>query len=102
MKLTLLDWIIAIFLRCNLFCPCLICWQKNHPKILLNFFASGRNVPWWLAGLSMVATTFSSDTPNLVTDIVRRNGVAGNWGLVGICVNGHRHRLFLCAFMATL
>ena len=43
------------------------------------FFASGRAVPWWLAGLSMVATTFSSDTPNLVTDIVRRNGVAGNW-----------------------
>ncbi len=40
---------------------------------------SGRAVPWWLAGLSMVATTFSSDTPNLVTDIVRRNGVAGNW-----------------------
>jgi Na+/proline symporter len=40
---------------------------------------SGRSVPWWLAGLSMVATTFSSDTPNLVTDIVRRNGVAGNW-----------------------
>ena len=37
------------------------------------------SVPWWLAGLSMVATTFSSDTPNLVTDIVRRNGVAGNW-----------------------
>ena len=36
-------------------------------------------MPWWLAGLSMVATTFSSDTPNLVTDIVRRNGVAGNW-----------------------
>ena len=43
------------------------------------FFTSGRAVPWWLAGLSMVATTFSSDTPNLVTDIVRRNGVAGNW-----------------------
>ena len=40
---------------------------------------SGRSVPWWLAGFSMVATTFSSDTPNLVTDIVRRNGVAGNW-----------------------
>ena len=43
------------------------------------FFVSGRAVPWWLAGLSMVATTFSSDTPNLVTDIVRRTGVAGNW-----------------------
>ena len=39
----------------------------------------GRSVPWWLAGLSMVATTFSSDTPNLVTDIVRQQGVAGNW-----------------------
>ena len=43
------------------------------------FFLSGRNMPWWLLGVSMVATTFSSDTPNLVTDIVRQNGVAGNW-----------------------
>lgn len=43
------------------------------------FFLSGRNMPWWLLGLSMVATTFSTDTPNLVTDIVRTNGVAGNW-----------------------
>lgn len=43
------------------------------------FFLSGRGMPWWLLGFSMVATTFSTDTPNLVTDIVRRNGVAGNW-----------------------
>ncbi len=43
------------------------------------FFLSGRNMPWWLLGVSMVATTFSTDTPNLVTDIVRKNGVAGNW-----------------------
>ncbi|MEA2005399.1 MAG: sodium:solute symporter family protein, partial [Acidobacteriota bacterium] len=43
------------------------------------FFLSGRKMPWWLLGVSMVATTFSSDTPNLVTDIVRQNGVAGNW-----------------------
>ncbi len=43
------------------------------------FFASGRNVPWWLLGVSMVATTFSADTPNLVTDMVRQHGVAGNW-----------------------
>jgi Na+/proline symporter len=43
------------------------------------FFLSGRNMPWWLLGTSMVATTFSTDTPNLVTDIVRTNGVAGNW-----------------------
>ncbi len=43
------------------------------------FFLSGRNMPWWLLGISMVATTFSADTPNLVTDIVRKNGVSGNW-----------------------
>ena len=43
------------------------------------FFLAGRNMPWWLLGFSMVATTFSTDTPNLVTDIVRSNGVAGNW-----------------------
>lgn len=43
------------------------------------FFLSGRNMPWWLLGISMVATTFSADTPNLVSDIVRQNGVAGNW-----------------------
>ncbi|HQR33349.1 MAG TPA: Na+:solute symporter [Blastocatellia bacterium] len=52
---------------------------KKSGQSTSEFFASGRSVPWWLAGLSMVATTFSSDTPNLVTDIVRRNGVAGNW-----------------------
>jgi len=44
-----------------------------------DFFLSGREMPWWLLGVSMVATTFSADTPNLVTDIVRKNGVAGNW-----------------------
>ncbi|MEE2877051.1 MAG: sodium:solute symporter family protein [Candidatus Neomarinimicrobiota bacterium] len=43
------------------------------------FFAAGKQMPWWLLGVSMVATTFSTDTPNLVTDIVRRDGVAGNW-----------------------
>lgn len=43
------------------------------------FFLSGRSMPWWLLGVSMVATTFSTDTPNLVTDIVRNQGVAGNW-----------------------
>ena len=43
------------------------------------FFLSGRNMPWWLLGVSMVACTFSCDTPNLITEIVRMNGVAGNW-----------------------
>ena len=60
------------------FVPALF-FGKRAGKSTSEFFVSGRAVPWWLAGLSMVATTFSSDTPNLVTDIVRRNGVAGNW-----------------------
>ncbi len=53
--------------------------SRTAGKSASEFFLSGRNMPWWLLGISMVATTFSSDTPNLVTDIVRQNGVAGNW-----------------------
>ncbi|MBD3413113.1 MAG: Na+:solute symporter [Candidatus Aminicenantes bacterium] len=53
--------------------------SKRAGKSSTEFFLSGRNMPWWLLGVSMVATTFSSDTPNLVTDIVRQNGVSGNW-----------------------
>ena len=45
----------------------------------VEFFASGKNMPWWLLGISMVATTFSTDTPNLVSDMVRQHGVSGNW-----------------------
>lgn len=52
------------------------------------FFLSGRNLPWWLLGVSMVATTFSADTPNLVTDIVRKNGVAGNWAWWAFLLTG--------------
>ncbi|MBX3283586.1 MAG: Na+:solute symporter [Acidobacteria bacterium] len=78
MKVTLIDWIIAIVAVAICFVPALFV-SKRSSKNTSEFFASGRSVPWWLAGLSMVATTFSSDTPNLVTDIVRRNGVAGNW-----------------------
>ena len=52
---------------------------RTAGKNTSQYFLSGRNMPWWLLGLSMVATTFSTDTPNLVTDIVRTNGVAGNW-----------------------
>ncbi len=53
--------------------------SKKSGKSSTEFFLSGRTMPWWLLGLSMVATTFSTDTPNLVTDIVRTNGVSGNW-----------------------
>ncbi|MFT5736078.1 MAG: SSS family solute:Na+ symporter [Maribacter sp.] len=53
--------------------------SKKSGKSSSEFFLSGRTMPWWLLGLSMVATTFSTDTPNLVTDIVRTTGVSGNW-----------------------
>jgi len=52
---------------------------KSANKSSSEYFLSGRNMPWWLLGFSMVATTFSTDTPNLVTDIVRSSGVSGNW-----------------------
>ena len=78
MRLQLLDWLIVAGTLLVCFVPALF-FGRRAGKNTSEFFASGRAVPWWLAGLSMVATTFSSDTPNLVTDIVRRNGVAGNW-----------------------
>lgn len=53
--------------------------SRQSGKSSSEYFLSGRNMPWWLLGMSMVATTFSTDTPNLVTDLVRQNGVAGNW-----------------------
>src|SRR6185369_5250402 len=67
-----------------------------------DFFASGRSVPWWLAGLSMVATTFSSDTPNLVTDIVRTSGVAGNWVWWAFVLTGMATVFFNAIIMATV
>lgn len=78
MHLAFIDWIIVLVTLVICFLPALF-FGKRAGKSTTEFFASGRSVPWWLAGLSMVATTFSSDTPNLVTDIVRRQGVAGNW-----------------------
>src|SRR5580693_8314714 len=78
MQLHTLDWIIALFSVAICFIPALF-FGKRSGKSTAEFFASGRSVPWWLAGLSMVATTFSSDTPNLVANFVRTEGVAGNW-----------------------
>lgn len=78
MHLHVIDWVIVALSLGVCFIPALF-FGKRAGKSTAEFFVSGRSVPWWLAGLSMVATTFSSDTPNLVTDIVRRNGVAGNW-----------------------
>src|SRR5512146_1181126 len=78
MHLQAIDWLIVLGTLVLCFFPALF-FGRRAGKDTAEFFVSGRSVPWWLAGLSMVATTFSSDTPNLVTDIVRRTGVAGNW-----------------------
>ena len=78
MHLHLIDWVIIVASLLICFIPALFV-AKRAGKNTSEYFGAGRSVPWWLAGLSMVATTFSSDTPNLVTDIVRRQGVAGNW-----------------------
>jgi solute:Na+ symporter, SSS family len=78
MTLRPIDWIIAVASVLICFVPALF-FGKRSGKNTSEFFASGRSVPWWLAGISMVATTFSSDTPNLVTNFVRTQGVAGNW-----------------------
>ena len=76
--LTGLDWAIIIGSILICFVPALF-YGKKSSESTSEFFASGQSVPWWLAGLSMVATTFSSDTPNWVTEQVRKFGVAGNW-----------------------
>src|ERR1700723_2017953 len=78
MQLHLIDWVIVAITLLICFVPALFL-GKRASKNTAEFFASGRSVPWWLAGLSMVATTFSSDTPNWVTQQVRQYGVAGNW-----------------------
>lgn len=73
-----IDWaIVALFFIILLSIGYLSSRQAG--KSTTNFFLSGRNMPWWLLGVSMVATTFSADTPNLVTDMVRTGGVASNW-----------------------
>ncbi len=78
MILEFIDWVvIALFFVILLSIGYLSSRQAG--KSTANFFLSGRNMPWWLLGVSMVATTFSADTPNLVTDMVRTSGVAANW-----------------------
>jgi len=78
MNLSLLDWtVIAAYFLFNLGIG--IYYARRASGSTSEFFLSGRNVPWWLAGTSMVATTFAADTPLAVTGSVARNGIAGNW-----------------------
>jgi len=78
MRLGLLDWI-AIVLYFLISLGIGLYYRRKATRSVSDFFVSGRNVTWWLAGTSMVATTFAADTPLAVTGLVARNGIAGNW-----------------------
>ena len=87
MQLTTLDWtFIAAYFALALGVGL---WASKQAKTdAAGYFLAGRNMPWWLLGVSMVATTFSTDTPNLVTDLVRQKGVAGNWAWWAFLLTG--------------
>lgn len=87
MVLSTLDWlIIAGFFIVSLLIGVLA--SRGAGKGYSEYFLSGQSMPWWLLGISLVATTFSADTPNLVTDIVRNNGVSGNWAWWAFLLTG--------------
>jgi SSS family solute:Na+ symporter len=73
-----IDWIIIVTSIAVSFLPAIFFWRRASMSTS-EFFTSGRAAPWWLVGVSMVATTFSTDTPNLVTNMVRERGVSENW-----------------------
>ncbi|HEV2670693.1 MAG TPA: sodium:solute symporter family protein [Gemmatimonadales bacterium] len=78
MRLTFIDWlVIGAYFALNVGIG--FYYKARAGKSVSEFFLSGRNVPWWLAGTSMVATTFAADTPLVVTGLVAKNGIAGNW-----------------------
>lgn len=87
MQLSNIDWIIILlFFAVTLAIG--IWTSKKAGKNVKQYFLSGNDMPWWLLGISMVATTFSADTPNLVTDIVRNDGVSGNWAWWAFLLTG--------------
>lgn len=78
MHLVPLDWAIVVLSIVVSFIPAVV-MARRAGSSTAEFFTSGRAAPWWLIGVSMVATTFSTDTPNLVTNLIREKGVANNW-----------------------
>jgi len=87
LNLSTLDWLIILaFFGITMMIGFVA--SRKAGRSAEDFFLSGREMPWWLLGVSMVATTFSADTPNLVTDIVRKNGVSGNWVWWAFLVTG--------------
>jgi uncharacterized sodium:solute symporter family permease YidK len=101
MELTTLDWVIvaayfALALGIGLWA------SRDAGKSAKSFFLAGRNMPWWLLGISMVATTFSTDTPNLVTGLVRETRRKWKLGVVGVFTHRDAHRICLCQIVASI
>src|SRR6201992_4530524 len=87
MQLTIVDWIVvAVSFALNLAIG--FYSMRRASGNVSEFFLSGRSVPWWLAGTSMVATTFGADTPLVVTGLVAAHGVAGNWLWWNVVMSG--------------
>jgi solute:Na+ symporter, SSS family len=87
MHLTRLDWLIVAASLLVSFIPALL-MARRAGSSTAEFFTSGRAAPWWLIGVSMVATTFSTDTPNLVANLVREGGIANNWAWWAFLLTG--------------
>lgn len=77
-QLQTIDWVILAVSVAICFVPAIYYARKSGESVS-EFFTSGQSVPWWLIGISMVATTFSTDTPNFVTNLIRKEGVSSNW-----------------------
>jgi SSS family solute:Na+ symporter len=87
MQLASIDWVVIVICLAAAFAPAVF-FARRASTGTAEFFASGRSAPWWLIGTSMVATTFSTDTPNLVTDFVRTGGVSQNWAWWAFLLTG--------------
>ena len=99
MKLELIDWaIIIIYLLISLSIG--LYFRKQAGKSLTDYFLSGRKLPWYIAGISMVATTFAADTPLAVTELVGKHGISGNWLWWNMLMGGMLTTFFFAKLMA--
>ena len=97
MVLSLADWIvIGLFIGITLAIG--LYFSKQAGKSIDSFFLGGRNLPWWIAGTSMVATTFAADTPLAITELVAQNGIAGNWVWWNMLIGGMLTTFFFAKY----
>src|SRR5512135_3397706 len=97
MTLTVLDWLaIAAYFAANIAIG--LYYRRRATASTADYFVSGRDVSWWLAGTSMVATTFAADTPLFFCGVVAKQGIAGNWIWWAFCVAGRQPVFFFARY----